>query len=56
MAYTDYSDSAGYTVDKHITITGSNTTNKSKLGEGFLTVSGGSGANKMLVKYSINGI
>lgn len=56
MAYTDYSDSAGYTVDKHITIIGSNTTNKSKLGEGFLTVSGGSGANKMSVKYSINGI
>lgn len=56
MAYTDYSDSAGYTVDKHITITGSDSTNKSKLGEGFLIVSGGSGANKMSIKYSINGI
>lgn len=56
MTYTDYSDSAGYTVDKHITITGSNTTNESKLGEGFLTVSGGSGVNKKAVKYSINGI
>lgn len=50
------SDSKGYTVDKYITIIGSNTTNESKLGEGFLTVSGGSGANKMSVKYSINGI
>lgn len=56
VTYTDYSDSAGYAVDKHITITGSNTTNKSKLGEGFLTVSGGSGTNEKFVKYDINGI
>lgn len=52
----DSTDTAYYKIDKHITITGSNTTNKSQLGEGFLTVSGGSDKNKMSVKYSINGI
>lgn len=56
IVYTDYSDSKGYVVDKSITITGSTSTIKSKLGENFLTVYGGSGTDTKVVKYDFSGI
>lgn len=56
IVYTDYSDSKGYVVDKSITITGSTSTIKSKLGENFLTVYGGSDTDIKVVKYDFSGI
>lgn len=56
IVYTDYSDSKGYVVDKSITITGSTSTTKSKLGENFLTAYGGSDTDTKVVKYDFSGI
>lgn len=56
IVYTDYSDSKGYVVDKSITITGSTSTIKSKLGENFLTVYSGSDTDIKVVKYDFSGI
>lgn len=56
IVYADYSDSKGYVVDKSITITGSTSTIKSKLGENFLTVYSGSDTDIKVVKYDFSGI
>lgn len=52
--YITYSskDNSGYTIDNAITITSNNSTNKTKLGAGFMTVY----YNDNVIKYSTEGI